>query len=56
MEAKILQEQKRMEFAEKLEKAMKEDNSDAVAKAFSEFFSEIEKSIIQEAKETDLAR
>lgn len=56
MEAKILQEQKRMEFAEKLEKAMKEDNPDAVAKAFSEFFSEIEKSIIKEAKETDLER
>lgn len=56
MEAKILQEQKRMEFAEKLEKAMKDDNSEAVAKAFSEFFSEIEKSIIKEAKETDLER
>lgn len=56
MKAQLVMETKRKEFAENLAQAMRDNNEDDVAKAFTDFFKHIESDILSQATEFDVTQ
>lgn len=55
IKSQLLVDAERANFANALTKAMKEEDSDGVAKAFSDFFKTVESGILKQAEDFDIA-